>query len=274
MFATTETLTRRQNQLAAPVIHCGRVAHRHQRLVKKIMKLMHANLVLFCLVASLAGSAHAQADGPARPAPPVPAQPGGSLIEGDSSRTYTSLDAPTDARSAFPPGLLKFTDSDLEQVLEIYQELSNRTLVRQGSLPNVKITVKSQTQLTRREAQQTLDTVLAANGIAMIPMGTQHIKAVPMAQAAQEAGPLIELPPDQLPESGTYITYLIKLKSFGPREAAQVLQPFCKMPGNSILAIEDSGVLVVRDYSVNVRRMIQVLNKLEAARENAGEKKP
>jgi type II secretory pathway component GspD/PulD (secretin) len=207
---------------------------------------------------------------PNRPGANAPAQPPNPR---EGGRSYTSLDAPMDAQSAFPAGFLKFTDADLDQVLAIYQELSNRTIVRAGNLPNVKITLTTQTRLTHREALQTLDTVLAASSIVMIPMGTQHMKAVPVAQASTEGAPVVELPPDQLPDSGTYITYFIKLKAFEPQEAVHVLQPFSKLP-NSILAVGDTGVLVVRDYSANVRRMIQILGMLEAARTNARAVKP
>jgi type II secretory pathway component GspD/PulD (secretin) len=234
------------------------------------MKTTPLLLFLSAFVSLATGVAGQEPRKPNRPAANVPGQP---LNTRDAGRSYTSLDAPTDAQSAFPPGFLKFSDADLGQVLEIYQELSNRTIVRAGNLPSVKITLTSQTRLTHREALQTLDTVLAASSIVMIPMGSQHMKVVPAPQASVEAAPLVELLPDQLPESGTYITYIIKLKAFDPQEAIHVLQPFSKLP-NSLLAVGDTGVLVVRDYSVNVRRMIQMLNKLEAARENPRVGKP
>ena len=235
------------------------------------MKTTTAILILGVLSASLP----VQGQDSAKPAPrPRPATATANLSGNEeSSVTYTSLDAPTDAQSSLPPGMLKFTDADLNQVLDIYQELSNRTIVRPGNLPNVKITVRSQTRLTRREALQTLDTVLAANGITMIPSGARHAKAVPMAQASSEAAPVVDLPYDELPESGTYITYVIKLKNLDPNEAVAVLQPFAKM-NNSILSIPSAEMLILRDYSVNVRRMIQVINKMEATQKNAGAPKP
>src|SRR5678816_764105 len=157
------------------------------------MKPTTTPLLFLCIFISLATAARGQE-------PPKP-----SSTTRDAGRSYTSLDAPTNTQSAFPPGMLKFNDAELSQVLDIYQELSNRTIVRAGNLPNAKITLTSQTRLTHREALQTLDTVLAANGIVMIPMGPQHMKAVLAAQASMEGAPLVELPPDQLPESGTYI---------------------------------------------------------------------
>jgi len=96
----------------------------------------------------------------------------------------------------------------------------------------------------------------------MIPMGTKFIKAVPSQQASTEAPPLIDLPASQLPDSSSYMMYIIELKINLPREVAPALQPFAKMP-NSIMAMDSSGLLVLRDYSANIRRMLKVLEKIE-----------
>jgi hypothetical protein len=42
-----------------------------------------------------------------------------------------------------------------------------------------------------------------------------------------------------------------------------MLQPFAKLP-NSIIGVRGSPVLFLRDYSSNVRRMLEVLEKVEA----------
>ena len=77
----------------------------------------------------------------------------------------------------------------------------------------------------------------------------------------------------------------MKLKNVTPAQAAPALQPFARLP-NSIIAIgsaggsrpsskaslpnlpvifgaKDNNLLILRDYSSNVRRMLQVLEKLE-----------
>jgi type II secretory pathway component GspD/PulD (secretin) len=109
-----------------------------------------------------------------------------------------------------------------------------------------------------------LDTALAQNGIAMIPQGTDIVKAVPTAQAPVEAVPICELAPHELPDSQSYICYVVQLKEMPPRDVAQALQPFAKTP-NSILGIDSARMLVLRDYSVNVKRMLQVLEKIDQA---------
>jgi type II secretory pathway component GspD/PulD (secretin) len=178
--------------------------------------------------------------------------------------TYTSMDpvGRGKAEENFPPGLLQFTDSDVVQVLDVYRELSHRTVVRSTTLPTAKINLKSETPLTRIEALQALDTVLAQNGIVMIPQGTKFVKAVAKQAAAVECPPVVDLPRDQLPDCGTYITYIVEVKNQKPRDLAQGLQPFAQMP-NSILGIDSAGLLILRDLSSNVRRMLQVLERID-----------
>ena len=72
----------------------------------------------------------------------------------------------------FEAGMLKLADADLEQVLNLYQELSARTVIRGTNLPPVKISLHNQTPLTRVETLQLLDTALVQNGITMVLVGT------------------------------------------------------------------------------------------------------
>ena len=131
---------------------------------------------------------------------------------------------------------------------------------------------------------QALDTVLAAHGIAMVVLGTQYVKAVPAKEANLEAGPVIERKPEELPDSSSFMIYIVKLKGGTARQVVPAIQPFAKLP-NSIMAVSSDGgqrsskaalpelsknlfgtkddVLVLRDYSSNVRRMLQVLANIE-----------
>ena len=178
-------------------------------------------------------------------------------------RTFSSFDIPTrhTAQPEFAGGTINFQNADLEQVLAIYQELSGRSVIR-GPLPHVAITVRNQISLTRIQALQLLDTALAENGIAMVLAGELAVKAVPVAQAASEAPPNITLPLDALPDSGSFMMRTVQLKKVKAVEIIPVLQPFVKTP-NALMPISTSNQLIIRDYSANVRRMLQIIQDLE-----------
>jgi type II secretory pathway component GspD/PulD (secretin) len=187
---------------------------------------------------------------------PNPASPAAAAA---AAATAPVVNAPEEV---FPPGLIKFQDADLIQVLDVYQELTGRTVVRPATLPAAKVTIRSQTPLTRSEAIMALDTILAMNGITMIPQGTKFVKALPEANAPNAGAPFNTTSVTNLNETTRFQTRIIKLTNALPREVAPALQPLAKMP-NSILAIDSAGILVLRDYEENIKRMLELLEQID-----------
>jgi len=161
-----------------------------------------------------------------------------------------------------PPGLIKFQEADLTHVLDFYQQLTGRTVLRPQTLPQTKVTLTTQTPLTRREAVQALDSILSMNQITMVPQGDKFVKAVPAAQSPTEAREFNQLPHMDIPNSGSVVAQIVQLSNAVPRDVAQALQPFAKLP-NSILGIDSAGILILRDYAENVKRMMEVLAKID-----------
>jgi general secretion pathway protein D len=161
-----------------------------------------------------------------------------------------------------PPGLIKFQEADLAHVLDFYQDLTGRTVLRPATLPATKITLRTQVPLTRREAVQALDSILSMNQITMVPQGEKFVKAVPAAQSPTEAREFNQLPHMDIPNSGSVVAQIVQLSNAVPRDVAQALQPFAKLP-NSILGIDSAGILILRDYAENVKRMMEVLAKID-----------
>lgn len=179
------------------------------------------------------------------------------------TRTYSSFDVGSGRGEAdLQPGNLNFINTDLVQVLNIYQELSGRTVIRPATLPAPTISIRNQTPVTRVGALQLLDTVLAQNGIAMVLVGDESVKAVPEARAGMESPPEINLPWKDLPDSGSFMMRRVHLKKLKPSEIVPVLQPMARAP-NAIMPLDISRELILRDYSSNVKRMLQVLEDIE-----------
>ncbi|TAK92564.1 MAG: prepilin-type N-terminal cleavage/methylation domain-containing protein, partial [Verrucomicrobia bacterium] len=81
-----------------------------------------------------------------------------------------------------------------DDVLSRYSELSGKTLLRPSNLklPHSEIALATKKPSTQQETIQELDAELASKGIVMIPVGDKFMKAVPLAQANQEAAPLVD----------------------------------------------------------------------------------
>jgi general secretion pathway protein D len=61
---------------------------------------------------------------------------------------------------------------------------------------------------------------------------------------------------------GTYVTHIVQLKYVKPSDMVPILQPFSKLQG-SITPIEANGILVLRDYAENVKRMLEMIDKID-----------
>jgi type II secretory pathway component GspD/PulD (secretin) len=166
------------------------------------------------------------------------------------------------AEDISPAGQIKFQDADIVQVLEIYQELTGRTVLKPSSLPQVKISIRTQTALTRAEAVLALDSILSMNGVTMVLQGEKFVKAVAEAQAGQQGAPFNDLPGELLPDSGTFVTHVVQLTNSSPNDILPIIQPFAKAP-QSILTIPSTGMLVLRDYAENVKRMLELIAKVD-----------
>ena len=163
-----------------------------------------------------------------------------------------------------PPGMIKFQGADLTQVLDLYSELVNRTILRVSTLPGAPITLTTRTLLTKKEAIQALDAILALNGIAMVNVGEKFVKAVPEAAGNTAGAPFDTTSVTNMPELGQYITHVVQLKYAKPSELVPILQPFSKIP-TAVLPIEGTQMLVLRDYAENVKRMLELVAQVDVA---------
>jgi hypothetical protein len=76
--------------------------------------------------------------------------------------------------------LIKFTSADALQVIEIWQELTGRTVIRPNGLLADKITLRSQTELTRHEAIWLIEAALKMANVATVHEGDKFSFAVPL----------------------------------------------------------------------------------------------
>lgn len=161
-----------------------------------------------------------------------------------------------------PPGLINFEGVDVSQVLDIYAQLVGKTLLH-AQLPAAQIVLKTETPLTKAEAIQALQGVLALNGISVIDVpGGKFIKVVPTEQATTMGQQFNDQNPDQIPELGSFMTRIVQLKYVKPSEMLPIIQPFAKSP-NAILPIDSNGILVLRDNAENIKRMLEMIAKVD-----------
>lgn len=188
----------------------------------------------------------------------------GQPSEEDQAINEATLKALRESRGTNQPSdSIVFKDQDLNVFLDqVYGPLVHRTVLRAQGLPQVRISIDTQTTLTQEEEVQMWDTVLALNGITMIPQGEKFVTAVPVAQALQEGAKFSNKPSDQYAEASQFVTHVVTLKHVAIEEAVPTITPFAKN-ANGIVALASTKTLVLRDYAINVKRMLEILSKID-----------
>jgi general secretion pathway protein D len=195
---------------------------------------------------------------PAVPTIPAPAVPGGQLAPPASDPASVAL---PQADQIIGAGEIDFRNTSLDQVLDFYALLVNRTILH-AVLPPTQITLKSQTDLTKREAVQAFESILAMNGLTLINVGDKFVKAVPTQLAGATGAPFSHLDENQLPDTDQYTTRIVNLKYLKASDVLSALQPFAGI-ANSVQPIGDTSMLIIRDYAINVKRMLEVIRQLD-----------
>jgi len=213
--------------------------------------------------AATPGVPGAAVPGVPRPNPLIPAGPVTPSITATSANYAATNIVPRGSTADIGAKMMNFQEADLSQILELYAELTGKTLIKSPQVPqNVKVSLRNQTPLTREEGIDALNTVLGLNQISMVLEGEKFIKVVPQAGVGTEAVPFSTNDVAQLRDNMATVAQIVQLKNLLPEEATSIIQPFAKLP-NSIIAVKGSPVLVLRDYSENVKRMMEILEKVD-----------
>lgn len=194
---------------------------------------------LLFLALLLAGAGLRAQTPPSRPAPP-PA-PAARSEQGGYSFNYEGV--------------------PVAQVLDQYARLVNRTLLI-GQVPNGTIILHTQSPLTKQEAIEALQAVLGMNNIALVNIGKKFVKVLPADQANKAGGAFNNVPASQLPDLGSYVTHIVQLHYVKPSAMVPILTPFSRLP-NALIPLDDNGILIIRDYAENVKRMLEMIKKID-----------
>ena len=192
---------------------------------------------------------------PAVPAMPAPGMPPAAAPAAPS--------APKPSEEMIPAGNINFQGVDVSQVLDVYAQLVGRTMLRAG-LPPAQIILRTETPLTKTEAIQALQAVLALNGIALVNVGDKFVKVLPLDQANSAGAKIEHGDASQLPEMGSYVTHIVQLKYIKPTVMVPLITPFAKL-ANAIFPIDDNGILVLRDNAENVKRMLEMIDQIDVS---------
>lgn len=198
--------------------------------------------------------AGAQAAGPA-----APAVPGGAPAAAGSNTNDVAVKLDDEG------GIISFNKMPLDQFLRMYQETAGRIVLRGQNLPlqtQIDFNIPEGLTLTPDERLQMFDTILALNGVTSIPTGEKAVLMVPTAQAMTEGAKFSDREGKDYAEASQFVTHVVQLKHVEMQDAVDTVKQFAKNQ-NGIIGIPTTKTLVLRDYAINVKRMLEVLKKID-----------
>ena len=156
-----------------------------------------------------------------------------------------------------------FPAMPLEPIFTIYSELTGKMVLYAPTLEGtVNLVTAAGVELTTEEAIEAITTSLALANVVMVPMGEKFVKAVPKEEAMQHAPEATSEDASQIPDSGMFLTRTIKLNSSAPSEVAEILAPMSANP-DGLIPIDSTQILIIHDYAVNIKQMLQVIEKID-----------
>lgn len=162
-------------------------------------------------------------------------------------------------------GMIQIPDLGTNEVISMIEDFTGKPVLRQQSLPAVKITFFSQSEMTRAEAIRAIESLLALNGIALTKVGDEFIKAVPSGIINTQVplyweGSTIGAKPTQM-----IYEKIFPLDFLTVQEATQAIQPL--MSQGAPIAFDKRGLLMVTDALINLQRIERVLSIVDVPSE-------
>ena len=161
---------------------------------------------------------------------------------------------------------LKFDNAPAELFLQIWSQVTHRTLLTSPDVPKVTMSLRStdEENWTDEQYLQAIEQQLQLNGIGLIPVGERFALVVPFKTIGQQGiETFLDLPPGgRHPEEGRIVRQVLTPKHVSAEEAQKVVESF-KRPDGQIQYLERTNSLLVTDTQDNVNRMIEILGFID-----------
>ncbi len=214
---------------------------------------------LFCiatLVIVSAMVASAQSESQRRPSVPAvkPVEP-----QAPADSPAAPPNAPTTVRLQFP-------NSDVVDVLHLYEQLTGKKLVMDNFVQG-KVNIFIAKDVSREEAIKIIEMSMALNGISLVPAGRDIVDVVGAGQNPRKAPVPIISDLADIPSGNPVVSFLFRLQYADPQELQQVLMAYFQGSSGTIniLALPKSSSLLVTQNADIIRQLAGVIEQVDVA---------
>jgi general secretion pathway protein D len=170
-----------------------------------------------------------------------------------------------------PPGApatvrLQFPNSDVVDVLHLYEQLTGKKLIMDNFVQG-KVNIFIAKDVSREEAIKIIEMSMALNGISLVPAGRDVLEVVGAGQNPRKAPVPIVSDLSDIPAGNPVISFLFRLQYADPQELQQVLMAYFQGSSGTIniLALPKSSALLVTQNADIIRQLASVISQIDVA---------
>jgi general secretion pathway protein D len=181
------------------------------------------------------------------------------------------VQAANPAPATAPPGApatvrLQFPNSDVVDVLHLYEQLTGKKLVMDNFVQG-KVNIFIAKDVSRDEAIKIIEMSMGLNGISLVPAGRDLVDVVGAGQNPRKAPVPIVSDLADIPTGNPVISFLFRLQYADPQELQQVLMAYFQGSSGTIniLALPKASALLVTQNADIVRQLASVIEQVDVA---------
>lgn len=174
------------------------------------------------------------------------------------------VDAESEGEIKGEPRKLIFNNMPIDLVMEDYARVVGKVILQHPQTPKANITLKSLEPLPLQDYLQAIETILAMNGVGIVPVGDKFLKVVPIATIRTEGGDIREVVPTNVVDgkTGEMVSQMISVYNIDLAEARKVVDHL-KHPFAQIQNFDRNNTMLLTDTEDNINRIIQVLKLVD-----------
>jgi type II secretion system protein D len=173
---------------------------------------------------------------------------------------------PTAPQNAPATVRLQFPNSDVVDVLHLYEQLTGKKLVMDNFVQG-KVNIFIAKDVSRDEAIKIIEMSMGLNGISLVPAGRDIIDVVGAGQNPRKAPVPIISDLADIPAGNPVVSFLFRLQYADAQELQQVLMAYFQGSSGTIniLALPKSSSLLVTQNADIIRQLAHVIEQVDVA---------
>ena len=165
------------------------------------------------------------------------------------------------ANNAVAPLILR--GDSVDSVLSLLEKLTERSVIRPQGLPAPLFNFTSQRPMSVEERIVAIESLLALNGIAVIPQGELFLKVVPASGVTGRTPQFLEGNLANVPESDGIYTRFFTLIHLTTEEIQPLIQPLLSPGTGQMFLYEKANAILITDGLVNLQRVEKILAEVD-----------